>query len=145
MSSRRDAGNRSAKRKSSGLDTSRLAMLIAVLEKRGGLRLADQDIFTSVVGGLKVAEPAADLAIAMAIAGAFQNRQLGIKDANVCIIGEVGLGGEIRHVQHLEQRLSEAQKLGFTHIIGPKAAKKFAKNGRYVGIERIEEALEFMN
>lgn len=135
----------SAKRKSSGLDSSRLAMLIAVLEKRGGLRLADQDIFTSVVGGLKVAEPAADLAIAMAIAGAFQNRQVGVKDGNVCVIGEVGLGGEIRHTQHLEQRLAEAQKLGFSHIIGPKAAKKFAKSGRYVPVERIEAALEFLN
>ncbi|HAI14602.1 MAG TPA: DNA repair protein RadA [Phycisphaerales bacterium] len=135
----------SAKRKSSGLDSSRLAMLIAVLEKRGGLRLADQDIFTSVVGGLKVAEPAADLAIAMSIAGAFTNRQVGISDGNVCMIGEVGLGGEIRHVQHIEQRLSEAEKLGFSHIIGPKAAKKSARSGRYVAVERIEAALEFLN
>ncbi|MFG0248989.1 MAG: DNA repair protein RadA [Phycisphaeraceae bacterium JB051] len=135
----------SAKRKSSGLDSSRLAMLIAVLEKRGGLRLADQDIFASVVGGLKVAEPAADLAIAMSIAGAFQNRQVGISDGNVCVIGEVGLGGEIRHVQHLEQRLSEAEKLGFSHIIGPKVAKKKSQSGRYVAVERIEAALEFLN
>jgi len=135
----------SAKRKSSGLDSSRLSMLIAVLEKIGGLRLADQDIFTSVVGGLKVAEPAADLAIALAIAGAFQSRQVAIDSGNVCVIGEVGLGGEIRQTQHLEQRIIEAQKLGFSHIIGPKAAKKFAKKGRYIGIDRIEAALEFLN
>src|SRR5690606_5071553 len=90
----------SAKRKTSGLDGNRLAMLIAVLEKRGGLRLADQDVFASSVGGMKVAEPAADLAIALAIAGAHYNKSLG---HGFCAVGEIGLGGELRHVQHMDQ------------------------------------------
>ena len=106
----------SAKRKVSGLDTNRLAMLIAVLEKHGGLRLADQDVFASSVGGIRVAEPAADVAIALAIAGAHHNRKL---DGGVCGVGEIGLGGEVRHVQQMERRLVEAQRLGFTHIICP--------------------------
>ncbi|MCX5658797.1 MAG: DNA repair protein RadA [Planctomycetota bacterium] len=111
----------SAKRKTSGIDANRLAMLIAVLEKRGELRLADQDIFASSVGGMKIGEPAADLAVALAIAGAHYNRQVG---AGVCAVGEIGLGGEIRHVQMLEQRLREAARLGFAHIICPKTRIK---------------------
>ena len=106
----------SARRKTSGIDANRLAMLIAVLEKRGGLRLADQDVFTSAVGGLKVQEPAADLALALAIAGAHYNRAL---DHGVAAVGEVGLGGEIRRVAHAEQRVREAVRLGFTQLIGP--------------------------
>ncbi len=135
----------SAKRKSSGLDASRLAMLIAVLEKRGEVRLADQDIFTSVVGGLKVAEPAADLAIVLAIAGAHLNRQLSVGEGgSVCVVGEVGLGGEIRHVQQTPQRLHEAAKLGFSYVIGPKIQRKFNGKCKYIPVERIEEALELL-
>lgn len=105
-----------AKRKTSGVDSSRLAMLIAVLEKRGGLRLADQDIFVSAVGGLKIQEPAADLAVALAIAGAHMSREL---ERGTCVVGEVGLGGEIRSAQQVEQRLREATRLGFKRIICP--------------------------
>lgn len=106
----------SAKRKTSGIDGNRLAMLIAVLEKRGELRLADQDVFVSVVGGMKIVEPAADAAIALAIAGAHYNRTL---EHGTAIIGEVGLGGELRAVQQMELRLREAARLGFTKIIMP--------------------------
>ncbi|MCC7204403.1 MAG: DNA repair protein RadA, partial [Phycisphaeraceae bacterium] len=108
----------SAKRKTSGLDPNRLTMLIAVLEKRGGLRLADQDVFASSAGGLRVVEPAADLALALAIAGAHMNRTL---PAKTCVVGEIGLGGEVRRVQRLEQRITEARRLGFEHVIGPAA------------------------
>jgi DNA repair protein RadA/Sms len=105
-----------AKRKTSGVDPSRLAMLIAVLEKRAGLRLADQDVFVSSVGGMRVVEPAADLALALAITGAHYNKKL---EQGVCAIGEIGLGGEIRHVQQPAQRLAEAARLGFTRVLCP--------------------------
>jgi DNA repair protein RadA/Sms len=106
----------SAKRRTSGVDANRLAMLIAVLEKHGGLRLADQDVFASAVGGLKVVEPAADLALALAIAGAHYRRAL---DPGTAVIGEVGLGGEIRPVHQVEQRIREARRRGFRTLIVP--------------------------
>jgi DNA repair protein RadA/Sms len=106
----------SAKRKTSGLDANRLAMLIAVLEKHGGLRLADQDVFVSAVGGLKVIEPAADLAICLAIIGAHYKRTLA---AGTAAVGEVGLGGEIRPVHLLDQRVRECARLGYATLILP--------------------------
>jgi len=133
-----------AKRKTSGLDSNRLAMLIAVLEKRGGLKLADQDIFTSVVGGLKVAEPAVDLALAMAIAGAHMNRTIMVDGGGVCAIGEIGLGGEIRHVQQLQQRLHEAVRLGFSNIIAPASVGDVPEKCRLHPVRRIEDALEML-
>ncbi|MBL9001599.1 MAG: DNA repair protein RadA [Phycisphaerae bacterium] len=105
-----------AKRKSSGLDANRLAMVIAVLEQHAGLRLADRDIFASSVGGVKVAEPAADLALLLAIAGAHYRR--GLAGATAAV-GEVGLGGEIRPVPHAEARVREAARLGYTRLLFP--------------------------
>lgn len=105
-----------AKRKSSGLDANRLAMVIAVLEQHAGLRLADRDIFSSSVGGVKVAEPAADLALLLAIAGAHYRR--GLAGATAAV-GEVGLGGEIRPVPHGEARVREAARLGYTRLLFP--------------------------
>ncbi|MFN0011597.1 MAG: DNA repair protein RadA [Phycisphaerales bacterium] len=110
-----------AKRKSSGLDPSRLSMLIAVLEQHGGLRLADRDIFASAVGGVRVAEPAADLAILLAIAGAHAKRSA---PASSIALGEVGLAGEVRSVSRLEQRLRDAARLGAKTAIIPAAAKR---------------------
>ena len=129
----------SAKRKSSGVDGNRLAMLIAVLEKRGGLRLADQDVFTSSVGGMKVAEPAADLAIALAISSAHYDKRLG---EGVCAFGEIGLGGEIRHVQQLEQRMREAVRLGFRHVICPHTKAKPPAGAQVVPVRTLDEALQ---
>jgi DNA repair protein RadA/Sms len=106
-----------AKRKSSGLDSNRLAMLIAVLEQHGGLRLADRDVFASSVGGIKVSEPASDLALLLAIAGAHYRRSL---DRATVAIGEVGLGGEIRGVPQLEQRVREAARLGYARAVVPR-------------------------
>jgi DNA repair protein RadA/Sms len=131
----------SAKRKSSGLDASRLAMLIAVLEKRGGLRLADQDIFASSVGGMKVAEPAADLAVALAIAGAHYDRQL---DAGWCAFGEIGLGGELRLVQQTTQRFREAARLGFTHILCPPTTQKPPSGAQLIQARTVQEALQYL-
>ncbi len=130
-----------AKRKTSGIDSNRLAMLIAVLEKRAGLRLADQDVFTSSVGGMKVVEPAADLAIALAIAGAHYNRQLG---QGVCAVGEVGLGGELRHVQHTAQRLAEAARLGFTQVLCPPSSVKPPKGCELIAVSSVDRAVQVL-
>ncbi|MEX0775338.1 MAG: DNA repair protein RadA [Phycisphaeraceae bacterium] len=131
-----------AKRKVSGLDGNRLAMLIAVLEKRGGMRLADQDVFASSVGGMKIAEPAADLAIALAIAGAHLDRRL---DKGVCAVGEIGLGGEVRHVQGIGQRVSEAARLGFSRIICP-AGKMAAPGGAtLLPVRTLAQGLEMLS
>ena len=105
-----------AKRKASGVSGDRLAMIIAVLEKRAELRLAADDVFVNVAGGVKVAEPAVDLAIALAIASAHLNRPL---PPGSLAIGELGLGGEIRSVPQLETRLREASRLGVGHAVVP--------------------------
>jgi DNA repair protein RadA/Sms len=105
-----------AKRKVSGVSSDRVAMIIAVLEKRAELRLAAEDVFVNVAGGAKIAEPAVDLAIALAIASAHSNRPL---SAGTLAIGELGLGGEVRSVPQLEQRLKEASRLGLGHAICP--------------------------
>lgn len=109
-----------AKRKSSGLDANRLAMVIAVLEQHAELRLADRDIFASSVGGIRVVEPASDLSLLLSIAGAHYKRKL---EPGTAVIGEVGLGGEVRMVTQLEMRISEAARLGFKRIICPKLPK----------------------
>jgi DNA repair protein RadA/Sms len=99
-----------------GIDLNRLWLLAAVLGKRVGLRLYDQDIFVNVVGGLRLREPAADLAIALAIASSLQNRPA---LADLVVFGEIGLAGELRSVGHIERRLREAAKLGFSRAIIP--------------------------
>ena len=134
----------STKRKVSGLDRSRLDVLIAVLEKRGGLKLADQDVFASSVGGMKVGEPAADLAVALAIAGAHYNRAL---EPGTCVFGEIGLGGEVRQVQQIERRIIEASRLGFTRVIGPdvepdKSTMRAAGKVKLVRVKTLDAALE---
>ena len=104
------------KRTASGFDLNRLNVLIAVLERRTKLNLSDKDIYINVVGGLKLADSAADLAICMAIASAAAGRRLG---DGLVVFGEVGLGGEIRSVPAVDKRVAEAKKLGFTTAIGP--------------------------
>ena len=107
-------------RTSSGFDLNRLKLLIAVLERRTKLHLSDQDIFINVVGGLKVQDSAADLAVCLAIASAVAGRKL---DSETVVFGEVGLGGEVRSAFRPDQRIAEAKKLGFTHAIAPVSAK----------------------
>jgi DNA repair protein RadA/Sms len=104
-------------RRASGLDSNRLAILLAVLEKRMGYRLGAADVFLNVAGGLLVEEPAADLAAAMAIVSAFKDRPL----ARAALVGEIGLSGEVRAVIHLDRRLEEAARLGFKHAVIPQA------------------------
>ena len=108
------------KRTASGFDLNRLNLLIAVLEKRTKLKLSDKDIFINVVGGLKLSDPAADLAVAMAIASASAGKKL---SDEAVVFGEVGLGGEIRSAAGWHHRVKEAKKLGFTYAIAPKAHK----------------------
>ena len=105
------------KRTSSGFDLNRLNLLVAVLQRRTKLDLSDKDIFINVVGGLKLNDQAADLAVAMAVASAAAKRKL---SDGVVVFGEVGLGGEIRSVIQADRRVAEAKKLGFTNAIAPK-------------------------
>lgn len=111
------------KRTASGFDLNRLNLLVAVLERRTKLNLSDKDIYINVVGGLKLGDQAADLAVCMAIASAAAGRQI---DDDIVVFGEVGLGGEIRSVVGVEKRIAEAKKLGFKRAIAPKSAHKTA-------------------
>lgn len=105
------------KRAASGIDLNRVNLLIAMLERRTKLSLADKDIYINIVGGMKITEPGADLAICMAIASAAKAMQL---KGNAVVFGEVGLSGEVRHVPHIDRRVAEAKKLGFDVAIGPR-------------------------
>jgi DNA repair protein RadA/Sms len=111
------------KRTASGFDLNRLNLLVAVLERRTKLNLSDKDIYINVVGGLKLGDQAADLAVCMAIASAAAGRRI---DDDIVVFGEVGLGGEIRSVVGVEKRIAEAKKLGFKRAIAPKSAQKTA-------------------
>lgn len=124
------------KRTASGFDLNRLNLLIAVLEKRTKLNLSDKDIYVNVVGGLKLADRAADLAVAMAIASAAAGRKL---DDGLVVFGEVGLGGEVRSAQGADKRLNEAKKLGFTQAIAPATSGK--KNSFVKGVKDLRQAL----
>jgi DNA repair protein RadA/Sms len=104
------------RRATSGLDSSRVAMVLAVLERRGGVRLIDREVYAATVGGAKVSEPGADLAIALAVASSATNSPV---FPRLVAIGEVGLAGEIRRVSGVERRLAEAARLGYTHAVVP--------------------------
>ncbi len=106
----------SPRRAVSGLDSSRVAMLLAVLERRGGLKLHDAEVYTATVGGMKVVEPAADLAVALAVASAKRDVSL---PPDMIVLGELGLAGELRRVNGVGRRLAEAARLGFTRALVP--------------------------
>ncbi|MGI9014268.1 MAG: DNA repair protein RadA [Phycisphaerales bacterium] len=124
-----------ARRRSSGLDTNRLAMAIAVLEKHGGLRLADQDVFASTTGGLRLVEPGADLAMTLAIAGAHTGRAL---EHGWAVVGEVGLGGEVRRAASMEQRVREAARLGFRGVIVPRQSENELERVTTIEVCRVD-------
>jgi DNA repair protein RadA/Sms len=107
------------RRTANGIDFNRLLLIIAVLTKRAGLKLFNQDIIVNVVGGLKISEPAADLAVALSIASSFSDKEV---DPYLVAVGEVGLSGEVRGVPQLERRLIEAARQGFTRCVGPRAS-----------------------
>lgn len=128
------------KRTSSGFDLNRLSLLAAVLQKRCGLNLSTQDIYLNIAGGIKINEPAADLAVALAIASVYKNKV--IKEDTV-IFGEIGLAGEVRSVNNIDKRLMEVAKLGFKNAVIPKSRAKAAgpdKNQRNSGIHITEVA-----
>lgn len=104
------------RRSANGLDNSRLQLLVAVLQKRVGMSLGGQDIFANVVGGLKIVEPAADLAVALAVASSFKEQPI---DPRTVAVGEIGLSGELRSVNQLDRRLNEARRLGFSRVVVP--------------------------
>jgi DNA repair protein RadA/Sms len=126
------------KRAASGIELNRLNLLIAMLERRTKLNLSDQDIYVNIVGGIKITEPGADLAICMAIASAAKGMQL---KKNAAVFGEVGLSGEVRHVTFAEKRIKEAQKLGFEVVIGPKSKEKSKTKGIMQPIKDVRSAL----
>lgn len=123
-----------------GLEQNRLAMLLAVLHRHAGVACFDQDVFVNAVGGVRIGEPAADLAVLVAIVSSLKNKPLPHK---LIVFGEVGLAGEVRPVQRGQERLKEAAKLGFTHAIVPKAnqPKQTVKDIEVYGVDRLEQAL----
>ncbi len=129
-------------RTSTGFDYRRLALLLAVLEKRVGMNLGQQDVFVNVAGGIRIDEPAVDLGIAASIASSLRDIPV---DSSSVAVGEIGLGGEIRTIGQIEKRVHEAAKLGFKRIIVPQHnLKTFKPNGEIeiIGVDRIEKAIE---
>ncbi len=136
-----DSGGPSPRRLSVGLDRDRLAMLLAVLHRHAGVSCMDQDVFVNAVGGVRINEPAADLAVLLAIQGSLRGKAL---PRGFVAFGEVGLAGEVRPAPRGQERLKEAAKLGFSVAVVPKAnAPKKAIEGLTVhAVERIEQAIE---
>lgn len=130
------------KRAASGFDLNRLNLLVAMLERRTKLKLAEHDIYINIVGGIQLREPAADLAVCLAIGSAAKGLQL---KQNAVVFGEVGLSGEVRHVPYADKRLAEARKLGFSGAIGPPQktgiAAKAAKLAGLHGVADVRSAL----
>jgi DNA repair protein RadA/Sms len=128
------------RRLSLGLEQNRLAMLLAVLHRHAGIACFDQDVFINAVGGVKITEPGADLAVLLAIVSSLKNKPLPEK---LVVFGEVGLAGEVRPVQRGQERLKEAAKLGFTQAIIPKAnaPKQKIAGMEIIAVERVEEAV----
>ena len=137
-----EAHGMSPRRLSVGLEQNRLAMLLAVLHRHAGIACFDQDVFINAVGGVKIDEPGADLAVLLAIVSSLRNKPLPAKHV---VFGEVGLAGEVRPVQRGQERLREAAKLGFTRAIVPKGNKpKQAIPGiEIVAVDRLEQAVEY--
>jgi len=131
----------SPRRLTVGLDAQRLAMLLAVLHRHAGIVCFDQDVFVNAVGGVRIQEPAADLAVLLAIVSSLNNRPL---PAKLVAFGEVGLAGEIRPAPRGQERLKEAAKLGFSHALVPKAnaPKQSIKGIEVIALERVEQAID---
>jgi DNA repair protein RadA/Sms len=131
------------RRSANGFDSGRLQLLVAVLQKRVGLGLGGQDVYANVVGGLRISEPAADLATALAIASSFRDRPI---DPQLAAVGEIGLGGELRSVGQVERRLGEAQRLGFSQAIIPASAVRRGTTDiaglRVIRADSVSEAIE---
>jgi DNA repair protein RadA/Sms len=135
-----DNGGPSPRRLSVGLDRDRLAMLLAVLHRHAGVACMDQDVFVNAVGGVRISEPAADLAVLLAIVSSLTDKPL---PKELAVFGEIGLAGEVRPAPRGQERLKEAAKLGFTRAIIPKAnSPKQGIDGLEVfAVERVADAI----
>lgn len=132
------------KRTANGIDFNRLTLLIAVLEKKAGMALGNQDVYMNIVGGIRINEPALDLGIVLATASSFKN--IPIPNDSIAI-GEVGLTGEVRNVNMIEKRIKEAEKMGFKTCIIPESNKKLLKESYkldIIGVKNIIEAMKFL-
>ncbi|OGQ23621.1 MAG: DNA repair protein RadA [Deltaproteobacteria bacterium RIFCSPLOWO2_02_FULL_44_10] len=131
------------RRTSLGIDSQRVNLLVAVLEKIVGLQLYDHDIFVNVAGGIRITEPASDLGVMAAIASSFKNKPI---NHTTILIGEVGLTGEVRAVMGIEARLKEAQKMGFTKAVIPSSnlKSKFSSKLEVMGVTNVEACLELL-
>ena len=127
-----------------GLEQNRLALLLAVLHRHGGLQMSDQDVFVNVVGGVKVGETGADLALLLALISSFRNRPL---PQDLVVFGEVGLAGEIRPVTSGQERISEAAKHGFKRAIVPFAnkPKSAVENMEVFTVKKLSDALAILD
>jgi DNA repair protein RadA/Sms len=132
-----------ARRLAVGLDPQRLALLLAVLHRHGGVETSGYDVFVNAVGGVRIAEPAADLAVTLAVYSSLKNKPLPAKSM---IFGEIGLAGEVRPVQRGQERIREAAKLGFDTVVIPNLnkPKQRIENVKIVGIDRVEEAIAWL-
>ena len=129
------------RRTANGIDYNRLTLLIAVLEKKAGIMLGNQDVYLNVVGGMKINEPALDLGIVLSVASSFKNKSI---PRDVVVMGEVGLTGEVRSINLIDKRLKEAEKLGFKKCIIPENNKKLLKE-KYkldiIGVKDVNQAV----
>lgn len=130
------------KRAANGVDFNRLSLLIAVLEKKAGIALGNQDVYLNVVGGLRVNEPAIDLGTMMVVVSSFKNIPI---PKDMVILGEVGLTGEVRRINLIEKRLKEAEKLGFKTCVIPESNKKDLKDKYKLDIIAIRNVKQAMN
>lgn len=121
----------------SGMDSRRLQLLLAVLEKRGGFLFGSKDVFVNIAGGLKIEDPSIELAVVCALLSSYEDKAL---PSNICLVGEIGLSGEIRAVNRIEQRVAEAEKLGMDAIFIPKANGKAFDTAKYrIGIKQVNK------
>lgn len=127
-------------RKASGFDLNRLQVLSTVISKRTKINLTNQDIILNIVGGMKVNDPAIDLAVCLAIISSYADRRI---DRQILILGEVGLGGEVRNINKIKERIAEAEKLGFTSAIAPNAKAKLGKL-KIASVKNINEAVQLI-
>jgi DNA repair protein RadA/Sms len=130
------------RRTAQGVDANRLSLLVAVMEKRLGFHLFNQDIFLNIAGGMRVVEPGADLAVMAAVASSFRDRPI---DPEMVVFGEVGLGGEVRGISQSELRVKEAAKMGFKRCLLPAQNQEKLKREKgidLVGVRTVQEAMD---
>ncbi|MBC8077288.1 MAG: DNA repair protein RadA, partial [Chloroflexales bacterium] len=136
-----NTANPQPRRTANGFDTNRLLMLTAVLSKRVGVPLFNQDIYVNVVGGMRIGEPAADLAVTMAILSSYRNQRI---DPDLVLVGEIGLSGELRSVSQTERRLGEASKLGFRSAIYGGSAAPTPEGFHATTVRSLVEAVDLV-